>query len=166
VSPTAVVVVTVVGLELAGLVVAVALGKAAAAVPPAPPARPSLRLVPKEVPETMPTTTPTAPTSPASNRLDELEADIARRRLTKRELRRKLARAEWLLEVRSAGMLRLHTHNGNLEERLRAVGYADLATLEVDDIDTKLLDELRRLGDSYGPRGVILAALTVLGGRR
>jgi hypothetical protein len=105
------------------------------------------------------------PEQQRANRLDELEAGYAARRLSKRELRRKLARAEWLLEVRDVGTGRVLAHNNALEARLRTLGYAELATLGLDDIDARLVDRLRLLGDAYGPRGVILAALTVLGGR-
>jgi len=101
-------------------------------------------------------------------RYDELVEDFDRFRpkLRRRVLIDMLARATWLLEVRGDGMERVVAHNRQLEARLRAVGYADLATIGVDDVSPNLLAALRELGAAYGPRGVILAALAVLGGQQ
>lgn len=91
---------------------------------------------------------------------------IRRERPRRRQLVNDLVRARHLLEMRTEAMERVVAHNAELEARLRALGYADLASLGMDDVALTLVVDLRRLGDRYGPRGVILAALTVLGGRR
>lgn len=143
--------------------------KASAATPtPTPPGRARARLhLVTYSPErtTMPTPTDLE-LEPAGAAVDRLRSTIKARKLRKARLIEELARATWLLEVRTAGMARLVDHNAELEERLRTATAVDGTTVALEDLSPALVDDLRQLGDEYGPRGVIRAASTVLGGRR
>lgn len=106
------------------------------------------------------------PSTPAAiRRRVEVEASISRH-LPRRELRWRLARAEYLLEVRAAGMANVVQHNGDLEARLRALAIVEGTTVEAADIDVRLVAILEELGDKYGPLGTIRAAIAILGAPR
>lgn len=104
----------------------------------------------------------TTTTTPHAQRRD----DVRRRKLSKRQLVEELARAEWLVEVRTTAVDRVVAHNAQLEAELRTLAGVDALVVAEDDLGPVLVDTLRRLGDQFGPLGVIRAALTILGGRK
>lgn len=112
------------------------------------------------------TTTPSGAGVAVDARKAELVEQIKTRRLNKRQLVAELGRILWRLEVRGDAVARLAAHNAQLEAELRTLAGVDALVVAEDDLSPVLVDTLRRLGDQFGPLGVIRAALTILGGRK